>query len=56
MILYFAATLLIGFVVGLVWERYRWVRAAKNSKVIEVDGDIYSAKKVADTFGGSVEE
>ena len=46
MILYFAAVAAIGFVSGIVWERYKWVRTAKNNKVIEVDGEIYTAKKV----------
>ena len=46
MILYFIAVAVLGFVAGRVWEKYRWVRTAKNDKVIEVDGDIYAAKKV----------
>lgn len=46
MILYFAAAIFIGFVSGLVWERYKWVRTAKNNKVVEVDGEIYTVKRV----------
>jgi hypothetical protein len=32
----------VGVLIGLMIERYKWVRAAKNSKFIEVDGDLYT--------------
>lgn len=40
------AVFIVGIVIGIVWERYRWVRACKKSKVIEVDGDLYGVHKV----------
>ena len=46
MILPVSAAIIIGVVIGIVWERYRWVRACKNKKVIEVDGDLYGVHKV----------
>ena len=46
MIIGFVATVFIGFVVGIIWERYKWVRIAKNGKFAEVDGELYTASKV----------
>ena len=49
MILPISAAILIGVVSGIVWERYRWVRACKKKKVIEVDGNLYGVHKVIPT-------
>ena len=46
MILIIAGTLIGGIVGGIVWERYRWVRACKNRRVVEVDGYLYGVHKV----------
>ena len=35
----------IGFLIGIVYERYRWVNRSKKDKAIEVDGQLYKVKK-----------
>jgi len=46
MILIVAGVLIFGIVIGVVIERYKWVRSTKKGKFIEVDGDLYSVSKV----------
>jgi len=36
---------------GAVWERYRWVKAAKNNKVIAVEGNLYRVTKTGENAG-----
>jgi len=45
MILIIAGVLIIGITIGLVWERYSWVRACKNRKVKAVDGNLYAIRE-----------
>jgi hypothetical protein len=37
---------IIGLLIGIMIERYKWVRSVKLNKVIEVDGDLYNVSKV----------
>jgi TM2 domain-containing membrane protein YozV len=47
-------TIMIGVICliwGAVWERYRWVKAAKNDKVIAVEGNLYRVTKTSENAG-----
>ena len=48
------AIFIVGIVVGIVWERYRWVGLAKKDKLKEVDGDIYRVVKVKHRDPGGI--
>jgi len=39
------------FLWGAAGERYRWVKAAKNDKVIAVGGNLYKVTKTGDNAG-----
>ena len=56
MILSIAAACGIGIVIGIVIERYKWVRSTKKGKFIEVDGDLYSVSKIEVTLKGKSDE
>jgi len=47
---------IICFALGWVYKDYRWTNAAKNGKIMVVDGDMYKVKRHSETSGGSVEE
>lgn len=46
MIVYIVASAAIGVLCGIMYERYKWVRSAKKSKFVPVDGDLYNVSKV----------
>lgn len=51
-----AITAIIAFALGWVFKDYRWTSAAKNGKIMVVDGDMYKVKQHTETHGGSVEK
>jgi hypothetical protein len=36
----------IGLVVGIMIERYKWVRRGSKNQAIEVDGELYKISKI----------
>jgi len=50
MLIYIVGGLVVGILAGTIVERYRWVHLAKNSKLKEVDGDLYKVIKVRPKF------
>ena len=51
MILTMIMAVVIGVACGIVCERYRWVRAAKDNKVIAVEGNLYKITKTGENAG-----
>ena len=50
MITYIMGGLVVGALIGTIVERYRWLYLAKNSKLKEVDGDLYKVIKIRPKF------
>ncbi len=44
------------FPLGCYYEKWRWARAAKNKKIMVVDGKMYKVKEFVENHGGTVEE
>jgi len=36
----------LGILIGIMIERYKWVRSVKSGKVVSVDGDLYKVSKI----------
>lgn len=51
MIITIIMLMIISVIGGTVWERYRWVKAAKNNKVIAVEGNLYKVTKTSENAG-----
>lgn len=49
MILYLIIAGAIGGLIGVMIERYKWVRSTKKGKFVPVDGELYSVSKVTVT-------
>ena len=45
MIITMIMAVVAGVICGVIYERYRWVRAAKTKKVIAVEGNLYTVTK-----------
>ena len=44
-------TAILGIVCGILYERKRWVKAAKNNKTIAVEGNLYKVTKTSENAG-----
>ncbi len=43
--------IIVGIVIGIVWERNRWVRSFRENKVIAVEGNLYTVTKTGPNAG-----
>ena len=41
-------TAILGIACGILYERKRWIKVAKNNKVIAVEGNLYKVTKTYD--------